>query len=307
VWRGANVSPPSNILPRLGFLIRRGARSAARLLVGPMSGGFLGSDAIIVAGGLAIISRRGCSWSPSASGSLAACWTACSCVCGAFGGPRAGTSDRCRDPLWLVLVTHPRSRLPFFLNTTRRPAAPAGRRIWLLRDSASGSFVTLLMIAPARTEYATRWPCSARSRSLSAAAEAHPSAVPLHQPLERLLGLLCRLSPPRSRYSSDGVARRGDCACAVDRSAITPRGERRRLAAAHESSFEYTWSQLAARPSDRTTLTHDWSVGSESGNCRPRVRPYGRAEGKAARDARDDLTRPRTARVRRASRRRSTA
>jgi Na+-translocating ferredoxin:NAD+ oxidoreductase RnfD subunit len=156
VWRGAHVFNPSNIGLVLCFLILgRGRAEPLDFWWGPMSWWLGLATAIIVAGGLAILSRLRLLvvavgfWLSFAAGigvlavsghEMSARWHL---------GPLTGIH------LWLVLVTSPEILVFLFFMITDPKTAPAGRRQRLVYAVGVG-LLSVLLIAPVRTEYATK-------------------------------------------------------------------------------------------------------------------------------------------------------
>ena len=156
VWRGSHIFNPSNIGLVLCFLILgRGRAEPLDFWWGPMSWWLGLATAIIVAGGLAILSRLRLLviavgfWLAFAAGIgiLAASGHAMSARWHL--GPITGIH------FWSVLVTSPEILVFLFFMITDPKTAPTGRRA-RLGYTVSVGLLSALLIAPVRTEYATK-------------------------------------------------------------------------------------------------------------------------------------------------------
>jgi Na+-translocating ferredoxin:NAD+ oxidoreductase RnfD subunit len=155
-WRGGHVFNPSNIGLVLCFLVLgRGRAEPLDFWWGPMSSWLGLAFAVIVAGGLAILSRLkllGIAlgfWLSFAAGigilalrghTMTARWHL---------GPIEG------GYLWRILLTSPEILVFLFFMITDPKTTPAGRRARVVFASCVGLLAALL-IAPLETEYATK-------------------------------------------------------------------------------------------------------------------------------------------------------
>jgi ASPIC and UnbV/FG-GAP-like repeat len=197
VWRGGHVFNPSNIGLVLCFLIL--GRSRAEPLDfwwGPMSWWLGLATAIIVAGGLAILLRL------RLLVVAVGFWLAFAAGIGILAASGHAMSARWHlGPLtgihfWSILVTSPEILVFLFFMITDPKTAPRGRRARLVYTVSVG-LLSALLIAPVRTEYATK---VAVLGSLAIVCAAGP---------------LVQLLPLRLRLARRGLALAGVAALAV--------------------------------------------------------------------------------------------
>jgi Na+-translocating ferredoxin:NAD+ oxidoreductase RnfD subunit len=197
VWRGGHVFNPSNIGLVLCFLILgRNRAEPLDFWWGPMSWWLALATAIIVAGGLVILSRLRLLviavgfWLSFAAGIAILAASGHAMTARWHLGPLSGFH------LWSILVTSPEILVFLFFMITDPKTAPAGRRQRLAYGVGVG-LLSALLIAPVRTEYATK---VAVLGSLAIVCAAVP---------------LLRLLPLRRRFARSGLVLAGAAALAV--------------------------------------------------------------------------------------------
>ena len=197
VWRGGHIFNPSNIGLVLCFLIL--GRTRAEPLDfwwGPMSWWLALATAIIVAGGLVILSRL------RLLVVAVGFWVAFAAGIGILAASGHAMSARWHlGPItgihfWSVLVTSPEILVFLFFMITDPKTAPTTRRA-RLAYAVSVGLLSALLIAPVRTEYATK---VAVLSSLSIVCAAGP---------------LVKLLPLRLRLARRGLLLAGTAALAV--------------------------------------------------------------------------------------------
>ena len=154
--RGRHLFNPSNLGLVLGFLLLGSRRADPQdLWWGPMSPTLVVVLAIIVVGGLVIVSREGMlGLSLAFWGTFAAGMTALA-VGGHCMTARWHLGPVCGASLWTVLVTSPEILVFLFFMITDPRTTPAGRVARAVYGAGVGLLAALL-VAPQRTEFATK-------------------------------------------------------------------------------------------------------------------------------------------------------
>jgi Na+-translocating ferredoxin:NAD+ oxidoreductase RnfD subunit len=155
-WRGGHVFNPSNFGLVLCFLLLgRDQAEPLDFWWGPMSPWLALATGIIVAGGLLILSRLRllvvavAFWLAFAAGVAVLALSGHSIMARWHLGPVEGAY------LWRILLTSPEILVFLFFMITDPKTTPSGRRPRLVHGAGIGLLAALL-IAPVRTEYATK-------------------------------------------------------------------------------------------------------------------------------------------------------